>query len=120
MPTEDFASSNDGSATPDLSAFDLDQPWLKRKDWASGKLSYRVGFARGIPPAIFAIILLSVAFLFVRRLPSSMEADGTLALIPLIILVPAGLAMTTRAVGLVIGGFKTGRVILQLDAVPVP
>jgi hypothetical protein len=119
MATEDFASPNDRRAAPNLSAFDVVQPWQKRKDWASGKLYYRAGFARGIKPGIFGMILLSAAFLFARALPSSMQAYSTLALIPLIILVPAGLAVTITAMGLVIGGFKTGRVILQLDAVPV-
>jgi len=107
-------------ATPNLFASDSDTPWLARKDWASGQLCYNAGVKPGIFIGCIGLILLILAFPFAADLPHSIRPYGSYMLIPLLILGTLGFAVTVHAVRLTIGGIKTGRVVLHLDAVSVP
>ena len=121
MAVDDSPSPPDSRiATPDLFASGSDTPWLARKDWASGELRYNAGVKPGLFVGCIGLILLILGFPFAANLAYSIRAYGSYMLIPLLILGTLGVAATVHAVRLTIGGIKTGRVVLHLDAVPVP
>jgi len=58
MPTEKSRKPGDPRPSPlDVFVFNPDEPWLACKDWASGELCRRAGFAGGIGPALIGLIL---------------------------------------------------------------
>ena len=117
-------ASNHGDAgdlTPDeLIELDSPAPWLARKDWASGDLSYKKGFLPGVAVFFFGVVMLVAAYGFAGGLPRSIRESGYTALIPLLITGPVGLALTLKGIGLIVGGLKTGSVRFHLDTVPIP
>jgi hypothetical protein len=117
--------SNPGDArdlTPD-ELVELDSPaapWLARKDWASGDLTYKRGSLLGVLVFFFGAAMLVAAYGFAGGMPRSFRESGYAALIPLLITGPVGLALTLKGAGLIIGGLKTGNVRFHLDTVPIP
>jgi hypothetical protein len=99
---------------------DANAPWLARKDWASGDLYYRVGALGDIILLVFGLVLMLAAFAFASGMPNLIRTNGYVALIPLLIVGPLGIALTLAAIRLLIGGVKTGGVHFHLAAVPVP
>src|SRR5215472_3483063 len=98
-----------------------DQPWLTRKDWASGDLYYSV--MRDTSTFIvsgFGVILLLVGFGFGVSLPELLRKGGYGACLPLLVTGSIGMALTTRGVRVMIRWIKYGGWRLHLASVPVP
>lgn len=120
MPAENSPSLGDPLATSNVPTLDSEKPWLARKDWASGELSYHANVLPGILPAFLGSAVLSLAFGLASELPSSIRAHGSLALIPILISGALGLLFTVQGVRLMIGGLKTGQVRFRLEGTPIP
>jgi len=122
MSTRDTSSAGDpGDLTPDeLVELGFPAPWLARKDWASGDLTYRRGSTIGVLLFFFGAVMLAAAYGFAGGMARSIQENRYAALIPFLITGPVGLALTLKGGGLVIGGLKTGIVRFHLDTVPIP
>lgn len=122
MSTMDPSSPGDaGGLTPDeLIELDSPAPWLARKDWASGDLTYKRGSLPGVLVLFFGAVMLVAAYGFAGGMARSIQENGYAALIPLLITGLVGLALTLKGGRLIIGGLKTGSVRFHLDTVPIP
>jgi hypothetical protein len=116
------APGNASDLTPD-ELVELDSsaaPWLARKDWASGELTYKRGSRLGVLVLLFGAAMLVAACGFAGGMARSIQESGYAALIPLLITGPVGLFLTLKGAALIIGGLKTGNVRFHFDTVPIP
>ena len=98
-----------------------DQPWLVRKDWASGDLCYS-GW-RDLSNFVllgFGVCVLLISLGFALSLPRMVRESGYSGAIPFLITALVGSALTTRGVRLTVRLLRYGCSRFHLASVPVP
>jgi hypothetical protein len=112
----DLTHTESGPGNPEV-----EQPWLARRECASGDLRYSV--ARNSSAFVllgFGGVLLLISFALAWNLPRLLHENGYPGLIPVLITACVGIALTTRGVRLTISWVKYGASRFHLESVPVP
>jgi hypothetical protein len=118
MPDPLFGAEQSGS---DLVDPEGDQPWLRRKDWASGDLYYSSARDSSTFVALgFGGVLLIIAVGCAVGFPTLFRQGSYAAFVPLLLAGSLGIALTTRGIRRTISWVKYGGTHFRLASVPVP